>query len=270
MASKTTPAANRWADIGVNLTDKQFADDRHAVLQRARQAGVDTLLITGTDLAESQAALALAKQQPGLFATAGIHPHNARFYHSQADDALRELLQDKTVKAAGEMGLDFNRDFSPRADQEKAFEAQLALAVESGKPVFLHQRDAHERFLPILKAYRDQLAGAVVHCFTGSRQELFAYLDMDCHIGITGWICDERRGKALADMVHHIPLERLLLETDAPYLLPRDLPERPVKKRRNEPALLPWIGKRVAGLYQLPDSDIARQSHANACRLFNV
>ncbi len=146
------------------------------------------------------------------------------------------------------MGLDFNRDFSPRPDQERAFEAQLALAVEYQLPVFLHERDAHERFAPILKAYRDHLVGAVVHCFTGSRQALFDYLDLDCHIGITGWVCDERRGKPLAELVHNIPDNRLLLETDAPYLLPRDLPEAPPKKRRNEPSLLPWIGKRVASL----------------------
>lgn len=258
----------RWADIGVNLTDKQFRDDRDEVLERARCAGVTWQLLTGTNVDESRQAMELASQHHDLFATAGLHPHSARFYSPALENELRELLSQDSVKAAGEMGLDFNRDFSPRPDQERAFEAQLALAVEYRLPVFLHERDAHERFAPILKAYRDHLVGAVVHCFTGSRQALFDYLDLDCHIGITGWVCDERRGKPLAELVHNIPDNRLLLETDAPYLLPRDLPEPPPKKRRNEPSLLPWIGERVATLRAQDVASVAQMTSANARALF--
>lgn len=258
----------RWADIGVNLTDKQFRDDRDEVLERARCAGVTWQLLTGTNVDESRQAMELASQHHDLFATAGLHPHSARFYSPALENELRELLSQESVKAAGEMGLDFNRDFSPRPDQERAFEAQLALAVEYRLPVFLHERDAHERFAPILKAYRDHLVGAVVHCFTGSRQALFDYLDLDCHIGITGWVCDERRGKPLAELVHNIPDNRLLLETDAPYLLPRDLPEPPPKKRRNEPSLLPWIGQRVANLREQDVASVAQMTFANARALF--
>ncbi len=257
-----------WADIGVNLTDKQFRDDQNEVLERARSAGVTWQLLTGTNVDESRLAMELASQHDDLFSTAGLHPHSARFYSPALEKELRELLTQKSVKAAGEMGLDFNRDFSPRPDQERAFEAQLALAVEYRLPVFLHERDAHERFLPILKAHRDHLVGAVVHCFTGSRQALFDYLDLDCHIGITGWVCDERRGKPLAELVHNIPDNRLLLETDAPYLLPRDLPEPPPKKRRNEPSLLPWIGKRVATLREQDVASVAQLTSANARALF--
>ena len=257
-----------WADIGVNLTDKQFRDDRNEVLERARSAGVSWQLLTGTNVDESRQAMALASQHDDLFATAGLHPHSARFYSPALENELRELLSQQNVKAAGEMGLDFNRDFSPRPDQERAFEAQLALAVEYRLPVFLHERDAHERFAPILKAYRDHLVGAVVHCFTGTRQALFDYLDLDCHIGITGWVCDERRGKPLAELVHNIPNNRLLLETDAPYLLPRDLPEPPPKKRRNEPSLLPWIGKRVASLRGQDVAQVAGMTSENARALF--
>lgn len=267
-AQPTSATATQWADIGVNLTDKQFHDDQDAVLQRARAAGVSWQLLTGTNIEESRQAIALAAQHPDLFATAGLHPHSARFYSPALESELRSLLQDPQVKAAGEMGLDFNRDFSPRPDQERAFEAQLSLAVEAGLPVFLHERDAHERFLPILKSFRDDLKGAVVHCFTGSKQALFDYLDLDCHIGITGWICDERRGKPLAELVHNIPDSRLLLETDAPYLLPRDLPEPPAKKRRNEPATLPWIGQRVAQLRGQQGDAVAAFTHGNALRLF--
>ena len=257
-----------WADIGVNLTDKQFRDDQDEVLERARSAGVTWQLLTGTNVDESRLAMELASQHDDLFSTAGLHPHSARFYSPALEKELRELLTQKSVKAAGEMGLDFNRDFSPRPDQERAFEAQLALAVEYRLPVFLHERDAHERFAPILKAHRDHLVGAVVHCFTGSRQALFDYLDLDCHIGITGWVCDERRGKPLAELVHNIPDNRLLLETDAPYLLPRDLPAPPPKKRRNEPSLLPWIGKRVATLREQDVASVAQLTSANARALF--
>jgi len=257
-----------WADIGVNLTDKQFRDDQDEVLERARSAGVTWQLLTGTNVDESRLAMELASQHDDLFSTAGLHPHSARFYSPALEKELRELLTQKSVKAAGEMGLDFNRDFSPRPDQERAFEAQLALAVEYRLPVFLHERDAHERFAPILKAHRDHLVGAVVHCFTGSRQALFDYLDLDCHIGITGWVCDERRGKPLAELVHNIPDNRLLLETDAPYLLPRDLPDPPPKKRRNEPSLLPWIGKRVATLREQDVASVAQLTSANARALF--
>ena len=257
-----------WADIGVNLTDKQFRDDQDEVLERARSAGVTWQLLTGTNVDESRLAMELASQHNDLFSTAGLHPHSARFYSPALEKELRELLTQKSVKAAGEMGLDFNRDFSPRPDQERAFEAQLALAVEYRLPVFLHERDAHERFAPILKAHRDHLVGAVVHCFTGSRQALFDYLDLDCHIGITGWVSDERRGKPLAELVHNIPDNRLLLETDAPYLLPRDLPEPPPKKRRNEPSLLPWIGKRVATLREQDVASVAQLTSANARALF--
>ena len=129
--------------------------------------------------------------------------------------------------------------------------------------MFLHQRDAHHRFLPILKAWRHKLPAAVVHCFTDQREALFDYLDLDCHIGITGWVCDERRGGALAELVPEIPGDRLLLETDAPYLLPRDLPEKPPRKRRNEPCYLPWIGRRVAGLRGESEADLAARTFAN-------
>ena len=266
--SSTTNLPAQWADIGVNLTDKQFRDDRDAVLERARNAGVNWQLITGTSIEESREAIALAEQHDDLFATAGLHPHSARFYSPELESALADMLRHPAVRAAGEMGLDFNRDFSPRPDQERAFEAQLALAVAAGLPVFLHERDAHARFQPILKSFRDNLVGAVVHCFTGSRQALFDYLDLDCHIGITGWVCDERRGKDLADLVHNIPDNRLLIETDAPYLLPRDLPEAPPKKRRNEPALLPWIGQHVARLRGQDVAMVAAMTTENATRLF--
>lgn len=236
-------------DIGVNLTNSSF-DERHAaVIERAQQAGVVQMLLTGTSLEVSEQALALCEQLDEsarqLFTTAGVHPHDASAWNAGSEGQLRALLEQSRVKAVGECGLDFNRDFSPRPQQEKALEAQLALAVELGLPVFLHERDASDRLLAILKDFRDQLSAAVVHCFTGERDALFAYLDLDLHIGITGWICDERRGTHLHPLVGNIPEGRLMLESDAPYLLPRTLRPKP-KNGRNEPAYLPEVLNEVA------------------------
>ena len=156
------------------------------------------------------------------------------------------------VVAVGECGLDFNRDYSPREDQISAFESQLALGARSGLPLFLHQRDAHDVFLGMLRdAWPDLKAGAVVHCFTEGPREAEDYLDLGCHLGVTGWVCDEREGDALRAAVPLIPRERLMLETDAPYLLPRTIEPRPAT-RRNEPMHMPWVGRAVAELRASP------------------
>ncbi|MHC6224960.1 TatD family hydrolase [Pseudomonas sp. X10] len=236
-------------DIGVNLTNASFNDQHQAIVERAAAAGVVQMLLTGTSLKGSEQALELCQRldEPAqnLFSTAGVHPHDASTWTGDSSRQLRHLLEHSRVKAVGECGLDFNRDFSPRPQQEKALEEQLALAVELQMPVFLHERDASTRLLAILKDYRDQLPAAVVHCFTGEREALFAYLDLDLHIGITGWICDERRGTHLQPLVGNIPAGRLMLESDAPYLLPRSLRPRP-KNGRNEPAYLPEVLREVA------------------------
>jgi len=236
-------------DIGVNLTNSSFHDQQAAIVERAIEAGVVQMVLTGTSLAVSEQALELCQQlDPDgghLFATAGVHPHDAKAWDANSERQLRQLLNEERVRAVGECGLDFNRDFSPRPLQEKALEAQLALAAELRLPVFLHERDASERLLAILKGYRDHLPAAVVHCFTGEREALFAYLDMDLHIGITGWICDERRGMHLHPLVGNIAQGRLMLESDAPYLLPRSLRPKP-KSGRNEPAFLPEVLREVA------------------------
>jgi TatD DNase family protein len=256
-------------DIGANLGHESFQHDLAEVLARAHAAGVIHHLVTGTSLSASHAALQVCQAYPNLSATAGIHPHEARHADAEVLAGIRELLQQPLVKAVGETGLDFNRDFSPRPDQEKVFIEHLIMAVQTGKPVFLHQRDAHSRFLPILKEFRDQLCGGVVHCFTDERQALYDYLDLDMHIGITGWICDERRGAHLQEFVHDIPADRLLLETDAPYLLPRTLRPRP-KTRRNEPAWLPEVLRVVAEHCRRPAAQLAAETTANAKRLFKL
>lgn len=257
-------------DIGINLSHSSFAPDRNSVIQRARAANVTAMIVTGTSVKSSQAALALVRSHPGyLYATAGIHPHDARSFNKAAEDTLRKLSREPGVVAIGECGLDFNRDFSPRPSQERCFEAQLALAAERDLPLFLHERDAHARFLEILTPHRKSISGGVVHCFTGTERELEAYLALDLYIGITGWICDERRGRHLQDLVKKIPSDRLLIETDAPYLLPRDLPQKP-KTRRNEPAFLPHILKTIAACRGETPEEVAATTTRNARVLFGL
>jgi TatD DNase family protein len=247
-------------DIGVNLTHASFTDQHQALFERALAAGVCQMVLTGTSLSESQHALSLCQQLDAtgqrLFSTAGIHPHAAQHWSGDELRGLRNLLHMPWVRAVGECGLDFNRDLAPRPMQEKVLEEQLALAAELRMPVFLHERDAHTRLLQILRSYREQLPAAVVHCFTGDQRALFAYLDLDLHIGITGWICDERRGHHLHSLVREIPSNRLMLETDAPYLLPRTLRPKP-KNGRNEPAFLPEVLREVALHRQQPLADVA-------------
>ncbi|WP_047288269.1 TatD family hydrolase [Pseudomonas protegens] len=253
-------------DIGVNLTNPSFAEKHQAVLNRAYEAGVCQLVLTGTSVEGSEQALELCQKLDAdgqrLFATAGLHPHSASDWNADSSRRLRALLGEPRVRAVGECGLDFNRDFSPRPQQEKVLEEHLALAVELQLPVFLHERDANQRLLDILRDFRDRLPAAVVHCFTGEQKALFSYLDLDLHIGITGWICDERRGTHLHPLVRDIPRGRLMLESDAPYLLPRSLRPKP-KNGRNEPAYLTEVLREVALHRGETQEDLA--SHSTAC-----
>ena len=258
-------------DIGANLGHESFVRDLDAVLARAHEAGVAQLVVTGASREGSREALRIVREHPGrLFATAGVHPHHAADFDEHTTAALRTLLANPACVAAGECGLDFFRDYSPRDAQRRAFAAQLELAADVRKPVFLHQRDAHDEFVAMLAPLRAGLAaGGVAHCFTGGPRELEAYLDLDLFIGVTGWVCDERRGGELRAAVPSIPLERLLVETDAPYLLPRDLSPVP-RSRRNEPRFLPHVLERIAALRGEPADVVARGATANAERLFGL
>jgi TatD DNase family protein len=256
------------ADIGLNLAHDSFDHDRDEVIAAAVAAGVRYMVVTGSTLGSTRAAIELVRAAPDTFrATAGIHPHHAREFHDTEVDELRSLMLAPEVGAAGECGLDYFRNFSPHADQERVFRVQLELAVETGKPVFLHQRDAHDAFAAILRDYVPRLAGGVAHCFTGDERELREYLSMGLSIGVTGWICDERRGQHLRELVRLIPLDRLMLETDAPYLLPRDLVPRP-KSRRNEPRHLAHILEVVSALRGEPPSLVAAATTRNAIAFF--
>jgi TatD DNase family protein len=256
------------ADIGLNLAHDSFDHDRDEVIAAAFAAGVRHMVITGSTLASTRAAIALVRTAPKVFrATAGVHPHHAREFHEADIDELRELMRAPEVGAAGECGLDYFRNFSPHADQQRVFRLQLELAAEVGKPVFLHQRDAHDAFTAILRNYLPRLAGGVAHCFTGGERELRDYLSLGLYIGVTGWICDERRGAHLREIVRLIPADRLMLETDAPYLLPRDLVPRP-SSRRNEPRYLPHILETVAACRGEPAASVAAAATRNALTFF--
>jgi TatD DNase family protein len=257
-------------DIGINLAHDSYDADREAVIARAGAVGVAQMMVTGSSAASSRTAISLARQHPGkLFATAGVHPHHATELTPEVLTDLGELALEREVIAVGECGLDYFRNYSPHEAQRQAFHRQLELAARCGKPVFLHQRDAHEDFIAILREHWPALAGGVAHCFTGGAAELECYLDLGLAIGITGWICDERRGVHLLELVRRIPAGRLLLETDGPYLLPRDLDPMPAA-RRNEPMYLPHIAAAVARARGEPLESLALASTEGTRSLFRI
>ncbi|MBV8306897.1 MAG: TatD family hydrolase [Gammaproteobacteria bacterium] len=262
-------AAAPLIDIGINLAHASYDLDREAMIARARAAGDVQMMITGATLPGSRRAVELAHTHPRrLFATAGVHPHHASELDADTLSELAALARDPLVVAVGECGLDYFRDFSPRPAQQQAFHRQLELATRIGKPVFLHQRDAHDDFIAILREHASSWRG-VAHCFTGTAAQLQAYLQIGLAIGITGWVCDERRGAHLSALMPEIPAEGLLLETDGPYLLPRDLRPKPAS-RRNEPAYLPHIAGVVARARGETLASLAHSSTASARALFGL
>ena len=257
-------------DIGANLSHESFSHDLSEVVNAAQTAGVSRIIVTGTDKASNEAALELSRERPDVFScTAGFHPHVSDSFDAAALASIRTLARNDEVVAIGETGLDFNRKFSSRESQLSAFEAQLQLAAEVGKPLFLHQRDAHTEFVALLRHYRDKISGGVVHCFTDNRQALEDYLELDMYIGVTGWVCDERRGRELQGLVRLIPSDRLLIETDAPYLLPRTLVPKP-KTRRNEPKYLVEVLNTLAECCARSQQQLASETSENATRLFGL
>jgi len=255
-------------DIGANLAHDSFDEDRAEILQRATAAGVAKIIVTGSSDCSSAQAATLAESHPGvLYSTAGVHPHHASDYTASSDALIRKLVQKDIVVAVGECGLDYFRNFSPREAQLDAFRRQLEIARECRLPVFLHQRDAHDDFVEVIERALPDLSGAVAHCFTGEGESLHEYVAMGLYIGITGWICDERRGQHLHDIVSVIPDDRLLIETDAPYLLPRTIRPKP-KSRRNEPAYLVDVLSTVADARGQSMEHVARITTENAVRFF--
>ena len=262
-----------YIDIGINLTNKQFAGEYDEVIDRAISAGVEQILLTGTSVRSSKEALALAEEYPEtLFATAGIHPHDAKTMNAESIKILASLLKEKKVVAVGECGLDFDRDFSPRPVQESCFHAQLSLAEEVQKPLFLHERAAFDRFIAILKEH-SSLPEGVVHCFTGQLKEAKTYLEMGYYIGFTGAITDVRRFADLEEVVRYVPLDRMLIETDAPFMMSKNVPTRQLsyhQQRRNEPAFLPYVAQTIARYKGVSLKAVADKTRENAEALFKL
>lgn len=254
-------------DIGVNFHASQLKGLGAELLARADAAGVTHILATGTSPGSSRLALAFAHEHPRVWATAGVHPHTAKEYTAATSDALTTLWTDERIVAVGECGLDYNRMFSPMEAQRSAFEAQIQAALSTGKPLFLHCRDAFDDFHAMLREAAQAGAHGVVHCFTDGAAEAEAYLALGFDLGITGWVTDLARGTALRDAMRVIPLDRLHLETDAPYLRPRNAGKtRPY----NEPALLSFVARAVAELKGVDAAAVAAQASANSKRLFKL
>jgi TatD DNase family protein len=259
-----------WIDVAVNLMDRRFDADRNQVVTRARDAGVTTMVVLGCDLESSTSALTQrTSASVALYSTAGIHPHHAERCDSRSLEAIAQLAVQPGVVAVGECGLDFFRDLAPRQRQREAFEAQLELAARIQRPVVIHEREAHGALLELLKPKIAQLPGALLHCFTGSSVALDDYLQLGLYIGVTGWACDERRGRRLLELLPRIPEDRLLLETDAPFLLPRSLRPKP-RSGRNEPAYLPHIAETVAQARGASLAQLSSATCANSQRLFQL
>ena len=254
-------------DIGVNFHSSQFKGLAGELLDRAAAAGVTHLLATGTSLRASELALEFARTHERVWATAGVHPHDASHWTDRSATQFAPLWADAHVVAVGECGLDYNRMFSPMHEQRVAFEAQVAAAVRLDKPLFLHCRDAFDDFRAMLKDAAAAGAHGVVHCFTDGAREAEAFLELGFDLGITGWVTDAARGTALRDAMRVIPVDRLHLETDAPYLRPKNAGKtRPY----NEPALLPFVAKAVAELKAMDVAALAAQATANSRRLFKL
>lgn len=257
-----------WFDAGVNLTNKRILKELEGVMERAQQAGVQKQLIISTSIEEAEQAIQLCQQFPEqLVMTVGIHPHDAGEAPVDYKPQLKELAGHSCVVAIGECGLDFNRNYSPRVAQEDVFVAQIELANELNLPLYLHERDAIDRQIELLNQHCKDSTPCLTHCFTGGAEALSRYAKRGHWFGITGWVCDERRNQELVAALPHLPLDRLVLETDAPFLLPRGLKPRP---KMNEPMFLPIIGETLADYLGISSQKLAALTYANAARFFGL
>ena len=254
-------------DSHCHLDDASYQKDLEDVMLRAEKAGVTAQMVAGVNLKSAVSAIGLAERFDSIYAAVGVHPHDVKNCTDQVMAELEKLAVHPKVRAWGECGLDFNRMFSPQEDQEKWFLHQLEMADAHGLPVILHERDSNGRFLEMLTATHTDVRKGVVHCFSGNRKELFSYLDLGYHIGITGIVTIKSRGKQLRELVPVIPAHRILIETDAPYLTPA--PQKN-KTRRNEPAFVAAVLAKLAEVRQEDPEALAAQVWENTCRLYRV
>ena len=257
-------------DIACNLTHESIMQNIDDVISEAKLVNVNKLGLISAELEDFSKIATLVKTYPNELApTYGVHPHHASQLNGFTKNEFLHLVSKYNPNVIGEIGLDYFRNISTPEEQMHAFEIQLQTAIDLELPVFLHQRDSHDDFLKILRNYHSELSSLVVHCFTGTQRELDEYLELGSYIGLTGWICDERRNKELRASIKNIPLEKLMIETDAPYLIPRNLKPRP-SKNINLPKYLPHIAAEISSLTDYSIVEIATQTYNNAIKFFKL
>ena len=257
------------ADIACNFTSDRFDNDLDEVIERAIANKITKFGLICSQLSDIDKLLEIySRYSKNMFFTIGVHPHHANEVNEEYLEKLKEIINKNNPHAIGETGLDFFRNLSTYEQQMFAFEEQIKIAIKKNKPLFLHQRDSHDDFIKILRKYSSDISKAVVHCFTGTQEQLDDYLELDCYIGVTGWICDEKRNIELRKTIKNIPLERLMIETDCPYLIPKDLPNKP-KNNRNEPGNLSHIAKVIALLMDVDELKLREQTFHNSKSFFN-
>ena len=259
---------NNLFDIACNFSSDRFDKDLDEVIQRAKEKKVTKFLVVSASLKDVEKVHRIyLNNRDSCFFTIGVHPHNANEFNLSSSDEMKHLIKKYKPHSVGETGLDFFRNISSYEEQLFAFEEQIKIAIDNNQPLFLHQRDAHADFMKIVKKYKDNIPKAVLHCFTGTQKELDDYLNMGFYIGLTGWICDERRNVDLRKSLINIPIEKLMIETDCPYLIPRNLDDKP-KNNRNEPSYLPHIAKEIASLVNIDVNKFVELTYANSINFF--
>jgi TatD DNase family protein len=260
---------NNLFDIACNFSSDRFEKDLNKVIKRAKDNNVTKFLLVSASLKDAEKVNKIYQDnKDSCFLTIGAHPHHANEFNSSSPSEMKRLIDEYKPHSVGETGLDFFRNISSYEEQLFAFEEQIRIAIETNLPLFLHQRDAHDDFMKIISKYKNDISKAVVHCFTGTQKELDDYLEMEFSIGLTGWICDERRNIDLRKSLKNIPLDKLMIETDCPYLIPRNLNNKP-KNNRNEPAYLPHIANEIALLINLDKDKLIDITYKNSINFFS-
>lgn len=255
-------------DIGVNLTHPSLFKDLDNNIAQWQDAGVNQIIAIASDLEESEALIQITQNYNHISHTLGCHPHHADDWHQDSRSILLALIENApNAIAIGETGLDFNRNYATQSNQINAFNQQIEIATQSNLPLYLHEREAQDELISTLNNHFDKEVKGVLHCFTGDQSTLKRYLDLGLYIGVTGWICDERRGQDLQEAIKYIPEDRLLIETDSPFLLPRTLRPRP---KKNHPKFLPHIAEQAALHAGIEPKELIEKSRLNAKRLFKL
>ena len=253
-----------WFDSHYHVDEEQFDEDREAVLARMREHGMTRYAVIGSDMATSRRAIAFAGTHAGAVAAGGIHPHEAKGFREDDIAEIREWYTNGRIRAIGEIGLDFHYDHSPRDVQREVCIRQMELAWEIGAPVAYHLREAHGEMIEIMRSMKDRLTGGIIHCFSGSAESAMEYLRMGFHISFAGPLTF-RKAPRLQEAARIVPRDRLLIETDSPYMAPE-----PVRGRRNEPANVRYVGLKLAELRGEDPEEVAAYTTENAIRVYGI